>query len=153
MQANPVNNELYKDTRFILYHKTPSSGRTVFFRPQDGGACVLDKLPRLSQIMDDTIKPCTDNNVITLPTPLLKSLTEWLQIEQNEIEIDNEYYEKVDAAGGTITVYLVSFKMIDPPYAMAERVGGKFVLLTEMRDLGPTELELLRRAYIAIMGG
>ena len=134
-----------------MYHKTPSSGRTVFFRQNNGGACVFDELPALSQIMDDTIKPVTEDNVITLPTPILKSLSEWLQIDQSEIEIDSEFYEKVDAAGGTITVYLLSFKMIEPPFEMAERVGGKFVLLTEMRDVAPTELELLRRAYVAIM--
>ena len=153
MQTDPVNSDLYKDTRFIMYHKTPASGRTVFFRQNNGGACVFDALPKLSQIIDDTIKPVSEDNVITLPTPLLKSLSDWMQIEPSEIEIDNEFYEKVDAAGGTITVYLLSFKTIDPPYEMAERVDGKFVLLTEMRDVVPTELELLRRAYAAIMEG
>ena len=41
----------------------------------------------------------------------------------------------------------------DMPWRLVKGEDGKFVLLTEMRDLGPTELELLRRAYVAIMGG
>ena len=88
-----------------------------------------------------------------MPGPLLKELGEWLQLDIGDFEIDNEFYEKVDAAGGPITVYLVRFKNIDPPFEAAERVDGKFVLLTEMRDLVPTELELLRRAYASIMEG
>ncbi|MEJ2141959.1 MAG: hypothetical protein P8Y24_06330 [Gammaproteobacteria bacterium] len=88
-----------------------------------------------------------------MPTPLLKGLTEWLQLEADDIEIDSEFYEKVDVAGGPITIYLVRFKDIEPPYEAAERVDAKFVLLTEMRDLPPAELDLLRRAYAVIMEG
>jgi len=35
----------------------------------------------------------------------------------------------------------------------AERIGGRFVALTEVRDLPPAQLELLRRAYACIMEG
>lgn len=147
------NSELNKNIRFILYHKTPTSGRTVFFRQEQGGVCVFKDLPALAQVVDDIIRPATENDVITLPAPLLKDLTEWLELDTDDIEIDSEFYEKVDVAGGPITVYLIRFKNIDPPLEAAQRVGGKFVLLTEMRDLAPAELELLRRAYMAIMEG
>ena len=101
-----INNDLYKDTRFILYHKTPTSGRTVFFRQKEGGVCVFKELPPLAQVIDDIIRPETENDVIPLPSPLMKGLSEWLELETDDIEIDTEFYEKVDIAGGPLTIYL-----------------------------------------------
>ena len=37
------------------------------------------------------------------------------------------------------------------PFDAAERVGGRFIALTEGRGLPPAELDLLRRAYRVIM--
>lgn len=153
LKEEDSNIDLHNNTRFILYHKTPTSGRTVFFRQKQGGVSVFKDLPALAQVVDDIVRPDTENDVVPMPGSLLKELSEWLQVDMDEFEIDNEFYEKVDAAGGPITIYLIRFKNIDPPYDAAERVDGKFVLLTEMRDLVPTELELLRRAYVAIMEG
>lgn len=153
MHSSLAENEAYKDTRFILYHKSSSSGRTVFFRPASGGVCVFDGLPKLAQIIDEIIKPNEDDNVITLPTPLLTDIANWLGLDRNELEIDNDYFEQVDVADGLLNIYLVRFKIIDPPFEAAERVDAKFCLLTELRDLEPAELDLLRQAYTAIMGG
>lgn len=110
-------------------------------------------LPKLAQIIDDIIKPGEDNNVITLPTPLLKDVASWLGLKKDELEIDGEFFEQVDVADGLLNIYLVRFKIIDPPFEAAERVGAKFCLLTELRDLMPADLDLLRQAYTAIMGG
>ena len=153
MQSNLAENEAYKDTRFILYHKSSSSGRTVFFRPASGGVCVLGGLPKLAQITDEIIKPDENKNIVTLPTTLLTEVASWLGLVKDELEIDSEYFEQVDVPDGLINIYLVRFKIIDPPFEAAERVGAKFCLLTELRDLAPTDLELLRQAYTSIMGG
>lgn len=136
-----------------MYHKSTSSARTVFFRPASGGICLLGGLPKLAQITDDIIKPDEKGNVISIPTPLLSDVADWLGLNKDELEIDNEFFEQVDVADGLLNVYLVRFKIIDPPFDAAERVGAKFCLITELRDLEPADLDLLRQAYTAIMGG
>lgn len=136
-----------------MYHKSSSSGRTIFFRPASGGVCIFDGLPKLAQIVDEIIKPDEDDNVITLPTLLLTDVASWLGLIKDELEIDSEFFEQVDVVDGLLNIYLVRFKIIDPPFEAAERVGAKFCLLTELRDLMPAELDLLRQAYTAIMGG
>ena len=84
---------------------------------------------------------------------MLKGIAEWLELKNDELEIDSEFYEQVDIAEGPLSIYLVRIKMIDPPFSVAEKVGAKFSLITELRDLMPAELDLLRSAYSAIMGG
>ena len=54
--------------------------------------------------------------------------------------------------GGPLSIYLLRLQSIDPPFGAAEQVGGCFVELTGARDIAPVELELLRRAYVHVMG-
>lgn len=110
-------------------------------------------LPKLAQITDEIIKPDNKDNVITIPTPLLTEVADWLGLNNDELEIDNEFFEQVDVAEGPLNVYLVRFNIIDPPFEAAERVGAKFCLITELRDMEPADLDLLRQAYTAVMGG
>lgn len=51
-----------------------------------------------------------------------------------------------------LTVHLASLDTVDPPFAEAEALGGRFVAITEARGCSPVELELLRRAYTVILG-
>jgi hypothetical protein len=45
-----------------------------------------------------------------------------------------------------------SFTSIDPPFAAAEAIGGRFIAITEARGLPPVELDLLRKAYEILIG-
>jgi len=142
---------LTQPLRLIMYHKSPTSGRTQFLcQPQ--GVCVIDALPRLAQVLDAGDVPGEDK-VLLHPSPLLQRAAQWLSISSAELEMDPEFCERVDVAGGPLTVYLARFKTIDPPLAAAQHVGGRFIALTEGRHLAPAELELLRRAYRVIMEG
>lgn len=49
-------------------------------------------------------------------------------------------------------VLLAAFTGIDPPFAMAERLRGRFIALTEARQLSEVERNLLRRAYEHVLG-
>lgn len=133
---------------FIMYHKSPSSGRTQFLRRENGAVAVPDDMPALSAVIDDETFQA---DVVIHPAPLIKTVAQWLDISEDDIEIDSEYHEYVDIPDGPLSVRLARFTTIDPPYAKAEAVGAQFVALTEMLDAMPAELELLRRAYAVIM--
>ena len=49
-------------------------------------------------------------------------------------------------------VLLAAFVGIDPPFAAAERVHGRFIAITESRQLSDVERDLLRRAYEHVLG-
>ena len=137
--------------RVIMYHKSPTSARTCFLL-QDEGVCLPERLPKLAQLVEAGItRPAEAESVVGHPSPLLRHVAEWLAIPQDQLELDEEFCEKVDVAGGPLTIYLARFASIDPPFDAAERVGGRFIALTEGRGLPPAELDLLRKAYTAIM--
>jgi len=49
-------------------------------------------------------------------------------------------------------VLLACFTTLDPPFAAVERRGGRFIPLTDTRDLPEVERLLLRRAYEHVLG-
>jgi hypothetical protein len=137
--------------RLIMYHKYPTSARTTFLM-QDEAICLPGRLPKLAQLMDsNTTRRSATEKVVAHPSPLLRHVAEWLALPQDSLELDSEFCEKVDVPDGPLTVYLARFDSIDPPFDAAERVGGRFIALTEGRGLPPAELDLLRRAYRVIM--
>ena len=135
------------DISLIVYHKSSSSGRTRFVRYKSGALCALTPLPKLSEVLDES-----DDDVVAHPRLLSKKAAQWFDVAESDIEIDCDYREYVDVAGGPLTVYLARFKTIDPPFQTAERMGAKFIAITDALDALPAELELLRRAYSVIMG-
>ena len=109
--------------RLILYHKSPTSARTQFLL-QGEGVCLPGQLPQLAQVLESDRRSAMDGNVISHPSPLLRHAAEWLAVPNEILELDPEFHE---------------------------RVGGRFIALTEGRGLAPAELDLLRRAYSVIM--
>jgi hypothetical protein len=138
------------DLRFILYHKQSTSGRTRFFRFAHGGVCGFEKLPTLVQVLDPEERP--PSSIIPHPASLLTRIQQQLELQASDLRIDSDYREQVDAPNGIINIYLAYFTAIDPPFATAEKHGGRFVELAQSRDLSRPELELLRRAYQLILG-
>lgn len=135
------------DISLIVYHKSSSSGRTRFLRQQSGALCVLKPLPKLSEVLDESV-----DDVVVHPTLVSQKAAQWFDMAESDIEIDGEFREQVDVAGNPLTVYLARFNTIDPPFEMAEKMGAKFIAITDALDALPAELELLRRAYAVIMG-
>jgi len=125
---------------------------TKFLRQSSQSVCAFEALPKLSTVLDKDERP-QDDKLLSHPSPLIKQAAEWLGMEQSRLELESEYYEKVDVADGPLTVYLARFKTIDPPEDITNKLGGKFISLTEAVGLPPAEMELLRRAYEVIMEG
>ncbi len=145
--------ECGEGVRFILYHKQGTSARTRFLC--FGGQSVLfpQPLPELSQRFDETLPQPPQSVVEPHPAMLQQQLAAALGIGEAELALETEYEERADIPGEVVRIYLVRFTAIDPPFALAEHLDGRFIDLTQARGLPDTELLLLRRAYEVIMEG
>lgn len=134
--------------RVILYHNQATSARLRFLRFPYHSVCAFEAMPKLAMLMDDDEMP-----VLIHPAKVVEQTAQQLAIDSEELEIDAQYQACVDVADGPITVFLLRFTAIDPPFALAEELQASFIDLTQARDLADVELQLLRKAYELIMGG
>jgi hypothetical protein len=68
------------------------------------------------------------------------------------IAVIAEFEAALATPQGEIPVQLIQFTTQDPPFAAVEALGGKFIAITEARDVVPAELQLLRQAYEILIG-
>jgi len=122
--------------RLILVHKQPTSAHIHFLRFEDGIVAPVP-LPKLSQVQH--------------PAMLVGRVATELDMDAKAIRLEGDFHAHVDTPDGAAAIFLGRIDTIDLPFDVAEKAGGRFISLTEARDLTPTELELLRRAYICIM--
>jgi hypothetical protein len=105
-------------------------------------------LPALSSVFEDP----PEQRVELHPGIYLRSAEAALGLESGGLALEADFSASVDTPDGTIRVRLATFTSIDPPFELAERLGGKFIAITEARGCPPAEMELLRQAYTALMG-
>lgn len=132
--------------RVILYHKQATSARTRFVRFACG-VCAFEGLPPLAQVHCDAGDPALH------PAPVLQRTAGELGLKPAELHAEESYHFSVEVPGERLPVLLLGIDTIDPPFEEVKRVGGEFIDLTQARDLTPPELELLRGAYEAVLGG
>lgn len=144
-----MDNSFQQKAIILLYHKHPTSAKTVFFKANNDQLCLFDTIPNLASVCD---KNPDDLPLVIHPSPLLSDVCKWLDIAQDEIELENEFVEYIDVPNGIITVFLARFSAIDPPQQKAEAVKARFIALTDARTCTEVEIELLRRAYTHILG-
>lgn len=135
------------DHRLILYHKHPSSGRTLFLRLNET-VCQFEGISAASRVVESHVG---GNEVQVDLSDLLTDAEQRLGLSSGTLKIDREFKVSVDDADTPVQIYLARFTTIDPPQEQLVEQSGKFVSLTESRRLPPTELELLRLAYSTIM--
>jgi hypothetical protein len=135
------------DCRLILDHKHPSSGRTLFLR-LDETVCQFDGISPSSRVIESHVG---GNQVKDDLSDLLADAEQRLGMSSGTLEIDREFNVSIDNENTPIQVYLARFTAIDPPQEQLAEREGKFIAMTDARRLPPTELELLRLAYSAIM--
>lgn len=114
------------------------------------GVVAPDPFPKLSQVLgedEDTRRAA----VAIHPATLLLQVAENIGLNVSDIELETEFRANVDTPQGISSVYLAGITTQDPPFDVAEKIGAKFIAITEARDLTPPELELLRRAYACVM--
>jgi len=132
-------------TGLICYHKQKTSARTRFLRI---GASVLvaGPLPASAAVSAGSGSVQAD---CAMP---LRAAERRLGLADGALRAETEYCAEVQTPAGTVAILLAEFTSIDPPFAAAEAAGGRFIAITEARDLPPVELELMRRAYEVIIG-
>ena len=145
--------DLFETVRIVLYHKQATSARTLFLRHADGSVCAPAPLPPLATVLAEDESPVKSSTVAPHPASLALALCRHFELQPDAIEIDTECKARIDIPGRELTAYLGRFRAIDPPRDEFAPTGGRFCALTEFRGAVPAELELLRRAYAAILGG
>lgn len=139
------------DTRVIIFHKHPVSAKVHFIKQAYGGICGFAELPKLATVLEDETPD--DENVVQHPQTIAKEVADELKVAQGTVEVVTGYLQYVDTPDGTIKVYLAGMQTHDMPIEALAEKGASPHLITELRGLPPAEMELLQRAYIAIMGG
>ncbi len=143
-----MNAGLPADLRLVLAHKQNTSARLRFLRFPHG-LCAFDPLPPLSVVApDDT----ADTVLHYHPNAWLRVAESHLGLDSGALQPEAEFKATVQTPDGPIAVQLATLNTVDPPFALAEALGARFVAITETRDCMAAELELLRRAYAALLG-
>jgi len=139
------------DNRIIIFHKHPVSAKVHFVKQAYGGICGFSELPKLASVLDDEHE--IDEIVVQHPAMVAKAVAEGLGVAQADVEVVPSFMQYVDVPDATIKVYLAGMQTHDMPVEALAAKGASLHLITELRGLPPAEMELLQRAYIAIMGG
>jgi len=134
--------------RLILYHKQSTSGRTRYLRLPTG-ILAFEPMPVLSSLKEEDE---ARSSIRPHPAACLRAAENHMGLPAGSLEAEAEFYAEIDTPDGIVPVLLARFTGIDPPFAQAEVLEGKFITLTEARGLHPIELDLARRAYELILG-
>lgn len=136
------------DYRIILYHKQATSARTRFLKLGHNSVCLFEPIPKLAELLDRE-----PGNTINHPAAILQEAERELDFPAGCLKAEGEYRQTVGVAGRTIQIILAAITTIDPPFEEAEKMGARFIDLTEARGLPDIELLLLRHAYELVLGG
>ena len=136
------------DYRAIVFHKQATSARLRFLLFESGSVCAPQPIPQLAQAHAGQ-QPETPLH----PAPLTRELTQAWNFEADSLRAEEGYRFVVEVPNQTIQIVLLALDTIDPPFEQAERIGARFIDLTQARGLTPVELELLRGAYELVLGG
>jgi len=133
--------------RLILLHKQKTSGR-VRYLCLPHGVLAFTPLPVLSALRDEDFTSSLNFH----PAALLQEAESRLGLAAGSLEAEAEFQAWVDTPEGDVPILLGAFTTIDPPFAEVEKVGGRFIALTEARALSEVERNLLRRTYEHVLG-
>jgi hypothetical protein len=130
--------------RLLCFHKQGTSARTRFVR-WPHGMLAFEPLPEGSTLQMSAL-------VRRHPADLLADAAQRLGLAADALRAETEFEAAIETQAGEIPVILVQFAALDPPFAAVEKLGGKFIAITEARDVGDLELALLRKAYEILIG-
>ncbi len=146
--ADTADDALPDDLRLILAHKQKTSARLRFMRFEHG-LCAFQPLPRLSVVEEaGEGEPAVPYH----PNAWLRAAAHRLGLDGGALRAETEFHAVVQTPDGPVTVQLATLETVDPPFEAAQALGARFIAITEARDCAPAELELLRRAYTALLG-
>jgi len=133
--------------RLLLLHKQATSGR-VRFLCLSSGVVAFKPLPALAALRDEDYSPTIQFH----PSAVVREAEIHLGLAEGGVEPVADFQAWVDTPEGDVPVLLAAFAGIDPPFAAAQRIHGRFIAITESRQLSEVERNLLRRAYEHVLG-
>jgi hypothetical protein len=142
--------DTFGGARLIFAHKHPTSARLRFVRFEHG-MCGFIPFPAEASLCPDEEVP--ESPVVTLPSVHLAEAERRLGLPSGGLKIEPEFRQCVDVGDACVEVHLAMFTAMDPPFETIAGAGGRFVAITEARGCAQIELELLRKAYEAVLGG
>lgn len=134
--------------RVILYHKHFTSARTRFLKYHYNSVLAFEPLAKLAQL---SAQP--PPKTMVHPAMALKRVEKHLGMTADSLKPEAEFQHYVEVPGEPVQIILAGITSIDPPFDIAEQVGGEFIDLMQARGLPQVELELLRCAYELVVGG
>lgn len=136
------------DYRAIVFHKQSTSARLRFLLFSHDSVCAFGQVPAPARLhVDRREDPALH------PAPVVSRLRQTYGFEPDTLRTERGYRVQIEGADGCIRIFLVGIDTIDPPFELAQTIGGRFIELTQARGLQPVELELLRGAYETVLGG
>jgi len=148
--VNPGLARYADSVRLVMYHKQATSARTRYLRLGDGGICAFQPLPGGAELV---FEPSEEGVVLPHPGAVIAAAEQWLGLGAGGLEFQGQFRARARSDGQSLSVFLLRFTDIDPPFHAADAVGAAFIAITEARGLAPAELEILRRSYEYIMEG
>ena len=143
MRISPA---LPANIRLLFFHKQAISSRLHFLRLAHG-VCAFEPLPLAAKLAAEN-----ELSLITHhPTCYLPYAETYFKLAAGSLQSEPEFGAVVYTAQMTITIYLVRFTALDPPFTAVETAGGRFIALTEAKGCSAIELELLRRVYTTVL--
>ncbi|WP_052064681.1 hypothetical protein [Acidihalobacter prosperus] len=135
-------------TRLLVCHKQATSARLRFLR-LPWGATLFSPLPEGAHPGDAPDAPSRVH-----PAACVRAAARWLDLPTASLCAVPGFHRRIRLPDGhAAEVVLLRVTEVDPPFAAAARREARFVDLLEVRDLPPTELGLLREAYVHLLGG
>lgn len=134
--------------RAILYHKHFTSARLRFLLFAHQSVCSPTPIPKLAQAhAGQRVDP------VLHPAQVVRKVARAYGLDSGCLRAEEGYRFVVEVPDECIQIVLLAIDSVDPPFDVAERIGGHFIDLTQARELPPVELELLRGAYELVLGG
>ncbi len=133
--------------RLLCFHKQGTSARTRFVR-WPHGMLAFEPLPADARLRDEMSALAVRQH----PAAVLADAAARLGMSADALRAETEFEAVIATPEGEVPVLLVQFTALDPPFAEVEKHGGKFIAITEARDVGALELALLRKAYEILIG-
>ncbi|MCB1900716.1 hypothetical protein [Cognatazoarcus halotolerans] len=136
-----------RSARLILLHKQSTSARVRFLR-LPAGILAFMPLPAQAELRDERYSATVEAH----PAAIVREAETRLGLAEGSIQPEAAFRAWVDTAEGDVPVLLGVFTTVDPPADAAARLKGRFMPITEARELPEIEQLLLRRAYEHVLG-
>ena len=139
------------DVRLVIFHKQATSARLRFLRFSHG-LFAFGAVDEDVDVLDAEDAAPLASTVEWHPATLQRMAEGYLGLEQGSLCMEPEFYGVVPTSKGAVRLRALALTTMDPPFEAAERVGGRFISITEARGMLPLEREALRRVYEHVIG-